>query len=808
MELLSWLHAPRAARRERTRCPTPRTSRYRPLVETLEDRLTPSHFRYSSLTWEPTTGNEVLFHMQQAYRRSYFGTPTPNVGSVVQDGISVNFGDGALGPASLRVLSVNAAEDFFVAEVVRDVGGGVYAEGVLHTYAGPGPFLAFFTSSARISSSRNNAGGTYRVETDVTPGTGNRPPVSNLPPLVQIVDNQLNTFQIPATDPNGDPLTFRLSTSQEASGSSTGFTQPPGLTMSSSGVLTWDVRDGVVTTAAGDLWSVQIMASDSNGARVPLDFLLQVVSTFNNAPPDIDVHPAGPITAGPGTALRFNVGGHDRDPGDTIVLQALNPPAGMTFTQIPAPVGSRAQRVTLQASFTPTAAQLGSVFVLNFQATDRGRLTDMVAVTVRVVAGGGTAPPVAAADAYSVQAGTVLRVAAPGVLGNDTDPQALFLTATLDAGPTSGTLALNPDGSFTYTPAAGFIGTDTFTYRAGNGSVASAVTTVTIAVVPPAAPIGFTGTISLDPDATVNLLSRGVDAGETGRTVFLDLDGNGQLSAGEPSATTDADGAYRFTNLPAGTYTIRQVFPPWFVAVAPPGELRTVTLGVGGPVVVTGVANLYGPPPIPDASTAFIHGLYRTILRRDGEPEGVRFHVGLLTAGKTRTEVSASMWQSLEHRRLQVADLYRNFLRREPEEAGLAFWLDVFQGGTDEATVAEAILSSAEYTRLHPTDADLASALYTDLLGRAGDVEGLRSCEALLASGVPRAQVAASIFRSPEAVNAVVSSLYVGYLWRPGEEAGKAFWRDVLDDARRLSEVVWGFLASEEFFANARAQTA
>jgi PKD repeat protein len=75
-------------------------------------------------------------------------------------------------------------------------------------------------------------------------------------------------------------------------------------------------------------------------------------------------------------------------------------------------------------------------------------------------------PPVAAADAYTVGAGATLTVNPPGVLGNDSDPDGDALTAVLVSPPGSGTVGLQPSGAFTYTPAAGFVGTDSFPYRA------------------------------------------------------------------------------------------------------------------------------------------------------------------------------------------------------------------------------------------------------------------------------------------------------------------------------------------------------
>jgi len=75
------------------------------------------------------------------------------------------------------------------------------------------------------------------------------------------------------------------------------------------------------------------------------------------------------------------------------------------------------------------------------------------------------------------------------VLANDSDVDGDTLTAALDAGPAHGTLALAADGSFAYTPAAGFTGADSFAYRAGDGAATSAPATVSIDVRPAAPPL-------------------------------------------------------------------------------------------------------------------------------------------------------------------------------------------------------------------------------------------------------------------------------------------------------------------------------
>jgi len=89
-----------------------------------------------------------------------------------------------------------------------------------------------------------------------------------------------------------------------------------------------------------------------------------------------------------------------------------------------------------------------------------------------------------AGGSYNVDQGTALVVAAPGVLGNDTDDDSPSLTARIAAGPANGTATVNPDGSFTYTPNPAFTGADSFTYVANDvdPNRSSNVATVSITV--------------------------------------------------------------------------------------------------------------------------------------------------------------------------------------------------------------------------------------------------------------------------------------------------------------------------------------
>jgi hypothetical protein len=90
--------------------------------------------------------------------------------------------------------------------------------------------------------------------------------------------------------------------------------------------------------------------------------------------------------------------------------------------------------------------------------------------------------PTANADNYSTSEDTPLTVGAPGVLGNDSDADGDPLTAVLATDPANGSLTLNPDGGFIYTPNPGFGGVDGFTYRANDGTANSNTASVTITV--------------------------------------------------------------------------------------------------------------------------------------------------------------------------------------------------------------------------------------------------------------------------------------------------------------------------------------
>ncbi|TXT22257.1 MAG: outer membrane adhesin-like protein, partial [Planctomycetota bacterium] len=84
---------------------------------------------------------------------------------------------------------------------------------------------------------------------------------------------------------------------------------------------------------------------------------------------------------------------------------------------------------------------------------------------------------------YDVLHGQTLMVSVPGILGNDTDFDGDVLTLTVVDQPAHGSLTVNGDGSFSYTPSSNtFTGADSFTYKVNDGLIDSDIVTVTLSV--------------------------------------------------------------------------------------------------------------------------------------------------------------------------------------------------------------------------------------------------------------------------------------------------------------------------------------
>ena len=158
--------------------------------------------------------------------------------------------------------------------------------------------------------------------------------------------------------------------------------------------------------------------------------------------------------------------------------------------------------------------------------------------------------PVATDDAYETDEGVELTAEAPGVLANDQGDE---LTATLVTEPANGAVTLNADGSFSYTPAPCFHGSDSFTYTAGDGTQTSGEATVTISVNPTDNGPEITSVSRVDPQQvnTGFSMSASVTANTPATARFDWGDGSGSEEIMEGSVVT---GYHMYTR--PGFYTV------------------------------------------------------------------------------------------------------------------------------------------------------------------------------------------------------------------------------------------------------------
>ena len=170
-----------------------------------------------------------------------------------------------------------------------------------------------------------------------------------------------------------------------------------------------------------------------------------------------------------------------------------------------------------------------------------------------------------------------------GLLANDRDPEYSSLAAVLESGPEHGTLNLAADGTFTYTPNPGFFGTDSFSYRATDGSAASAVIPVSIIVRSDILPVAASDAFAIDED--VNLVvaaDQGLLANDSGRAATA------QLVTGPTDGTLALapDGSFVYSPRPEFSGIDRF----WY-------RLQTAD-GLSAPAVLTITVNRVIDPPV------------------------------------------------------------------------------------------------------------------------------------------------------------------------------------------------------------------
>lgn len=216
-------------------------------------------------------------------------------------------------------------------------------------------------------------------------------------------------------------------------------------------------------------------------------------------------------------------------------------------------------------TWTPTPGWTGTDTIIYRLADPDGNTSAWTNVVLKAVAPGVNEAPDAGADGYQVRQGSTLGVAAPGLLGNDSDFEGADLDIASHTSPAHGELSLLDEetGAFTYVGDPGWHGTDTFTYRAADAQGAlSAPTTVTVQVfndAPTVADDSYTTVpgVPFVVDAAQGVFANDVDLeGEQIVPSSTSLSPNGELDINEDGSFTyfPDDG---FEGVDTFTYDVR-----------------------------------------------------------------------------------------------------------------------------------------------------------------------------------------------------------------------------------------------------------
>ena len=239
-------------------------------------------------------------------------------------------------------------------------------------------------------------------------------------------------------------------------------------------------------------------STDGQGVSSNIATVTITVNGAQNNPPTAD---SKAISTNAGTAVTITLTGTDPIPGDALKFSVVANPLHGTLTN---PTSN-------SVTYTPNTGFSGTD-TFTYKATDgQGVSSNIATVTITVNAAQNNLPLLIAKPSQLTQ------VLAVTITLTGTDPiPGDTLKFSVVANPTHGTLTNPTSNSVTYTPTAGFSGTDTFTYKATTknglaGGVDSNIATVTITVNALPHPTADNKTLSTNAGTPVTITLTGTD---------------------------------------------------------------------------------------------------------------------------------------------------------------------------------------------------------------------------------------------------------------------------------------------------------
>ena len=265
---------------------------------------------------------------------------------------------------------------------------------------------------------------------------------------------------------------------------------PAGVTLTPEGLLQW-------TPTANDVGMAEIVIIAIDSGTPPLAdaevLVIEVPEPAPNQTPDLAA--IADQAVGAGEEVEITLTAADPD-GDNLTF-LLDPDQAVRDGVVIEDTGNG----TAVLRFTPGQELAGQTIPFSVLVVDDGDPPASDNETFELTVNAVTATD----ETFDAVEGQVLTVeAANGVLANDTDANGGTLRSTIAVEPTNGTVVLGEDGSFSYTPDAGFAGTDSFTYTVANETGQSAMATATIEV--NAVPVAAADTFSTNEDETLSVI--------------------------------------------------------------------------------------------------------------------------------------------------------------------------------------------------------------------------------------------------------------------------------------------------------------
>lgn len=319
-----------------------------------------SHYRGGTLSYSKGTGLKVTFTLEAFFRRGFGGwcpkAPATCVGKTVTGLKDLFYGDGKKIAVTAKVVADDIKNDIVTLK-----------QTFVYTYAKAGNYNAYWSGCCWVTNASKTSNWTLR--TVVQAGNPNRNPVINSPTLFPWCANIPFSANLNASDPDKDPLTYKVEYG------------PTAMKVDTRGNITW-------AAPGKGLWPVGIQITDSKGASTHRQFMLNVQDPCPNNLPALTLTP-DKATIKPGQKACTNVAATDKDTTDKLTW-VVSAPATGTSTGVP--TSPQAHPSKFQYCWTSTLKDEGQTRTILLTVKDSGNPELYAQKTFTVSVGKGVAP--------------------------------------------------------------------------------------------------------------------------------------------------------------------------------------------------------------------------------------------------------------------------------------------------------------------------------------------------------------------------------------------------------------------------------